>query len=417
MGNFSKDPGQLLAASLAKGYVGVRVEQNVPLLDRDINLLGDLVGASLRDVVHRYVGDGAALYDDGAFSIGAIDPPGNNFTIGNGTMLVGGLRVTPVGAATYTAQFGVPPLTPPDPYQTRVDTVYLDVWLEDVQSEVDPYNADDVGLPTSTRVKPLSRVRVAEGPPPGPAPGHVHSVLATITRTGPTITAAQIVDERVTRLNLADLIKRVTKVEADILTLQNALKPRFSVTSPLSTRDGYTDRNVVLYGHNFDLGGVVNVMMTVGQTGVSLPVVGEPLPTSITVRITGNAPKGVAKFRVTTTLGWVETDPQQHVFRNWAPATIAENNPFNPGTGLKGNVDPFTITGANLDGPALEGWYREWGNNPGNPTWYPLALSNVTPTSVVAVSPPVPKSYLIRLRTEANADWSLASVPLVVSSM
>lgn len=415
MGNFSKDPGQLLAASLAKGYVGVRVEQNVPLLDRDINLLGDLVGATLRDVVHRYVGDGAALFDDGAFSIGAIDPPGNNFTIGDGTILVGGLRIIRGTAATYTDQFGVDPLIPLLENQSRVDTVYLDVWLVDVLSEVDPYNQDDVGLLTSTRVQPYSKVRVAQGgPPPGPAPGHVHCVLATISRTGSTITAAQIVDERVTRLNLADVIKRVTKLEADILTLQNALKPRFSVTSPLSTRDGYTDRNVVLHGHNFDIGGVVNVMMTVGQTDESLPIVGEPLPTSITVRITANAPKGLAKFKVTTTLGTVETDPQQHVFRNWAPATFAES-PF-PGT-VKDDSVNFTITGANLNGPGLEIEYTFAANqnNPGA-TWYRLAFHAPTPTSVIVDAAPGSSGlYAVRMRTEANSSWSVAQLDVLDS--
>ena len=48
MGNFSRNPDDELNNAVDKKYVGVRIEQNVPLLERDLNLATDLLGANLR---------------------------------------------------------------------------------------------------------------------------------------------------------------------------------------------------------------------------------------------------------------------------------------------------------------------------------------------------------------------------------
>ena len=58
-------PLDLLVASQGKGYVGLHIEQGVPLLDRDLNLLHDLVAASVRSVITRYIGNGIAAGTDG----------------------------------------------------------------------------------------------------------------------------------------------------------------------------------------------------------------------------------------------------------------------------------------------------------------------------------------------------------------
>ena len=42
MGNYSQDPNTTLQASLTSGYCRVRFQQGKPVLDRELNLLGDL---------------------------------------------------------------------------------------------------------------------------------------------------------------------------------------------------------------------------------------------------------------------------------------------------------------------------------------------------------------------------------------
>jgi len=58
MGNFSRDPLQELVDNRGRGYVGLRVEQGVPVLDRDLNLLGELVMSAVRQVFSEHLGDG-----------------------------------------------------------------------------------------------------------------------------------------------------------------------------------------------------------------------------------------------------------------------------------------------------------------------------------------------------------------------
>ena len=93
MGNFSRNPDDELNNAVDKKYVGVRIEQNVPLLERDLNLATDLLGANLRGLIQEYIGDGTGIGNDGAFAITPASPVGNDFKIGAGTMLVGGIEV------------------------------------------------------------------------------------------------------------------------------------------------------------------------------------------------------------------------------------------------------------------------------------------------------------------------------------
>ena len=50
MGNFSRNPLDRLKDSQAKHYVGVRLQQGVPLLDADWNELEDLRRLELEEV-------------------------------------------------------------------------------------------------------------------------------------------------------------------------------------------------------------------------------------------------------------------------------------------------------------------------------------------------------------------------------
>ena len=83
MSDFSQPPETVLAANLAKGFVGTRFMQGVPILDRDLNLLADLVAATVRSLVSRYIGDGVP-FNTKAFAIAEVNAD-NDFQISAGS--------------------------------------------------------------------------------------------------------------------------------------------------------------------------------------------------------------------------------------------------------------------------------------------------------------------------------------------
>jgi hypothetical protein len=213
MGNFSKTPSDVLQASQKKNYVGVYIEQGVPVLDRDMNLLQDLISTTVRSVISRFIGDGVASGSNG-FAIQAIVDPlasFNNFRILGGSALVTGIDVINSADLNYADQPGVPPLTtPPASPITRTDSVYLDISLTEVSGAQDPelLNSGDVGLQTSVRQRVVWVVRVAEGAtsPPPPAAGHTNFPLARLVRTAGNqqIQAGMITDLRKQISSLAE---------------------------------------------------------------------------------------------------------------------------------------------------------------------------------------------------------------------
>ena len=212
MGNFSKTPSDVLQASQKKNYVGVYIEQGVPVLDRDLNLLQEFISTTVRSVISRFIGDGVASGSNG-FAIQAPTNPllFNNFQILAGSALIGGIDVINSADLFYSDQPGVPPLTtPPASPITRTDSVYLDISLAEVSGAQDPdlLNSGDVGLQTSVRQRVVWVVRVAEGAtsPPAPAAGHTNFPLARLVRTAGNqqIQAGMITDLRKQILSLAE---------------------------------------------------------------------------------------------------------------------------------------------------------------------------------------------------------------------
>ncbi|HEX2187409.1 MAG TPA: hypothetical protein VHG51_00865, partial [Longimicrobiaceae bacterium] len=65
MGDFSRDPGARLQDSVAKHYVGVRLQQGVPILDADWNELEDLRRHEQASLFQRFFGDGVPDGNDG----------------------------------------------------------------------------------------------------------------------------------------------------------------------------------------------------------------------------------------------------------------------------------------------------------------------------------------------------------------
>jgi hypothetical protein len=217
MGNVSTDPLRALRLARDQGYVGLLVEQGVPLLDRDLNLLGDLVASTVREVLAHHLGDGVADGGD-AFAIEAVEAANDVRIGGPGACLVAGIEVAIGAPLHYGAQDGVAPLS--TPALDRDDLVYLDVWVEEVDASADSAlaNGDDVALQTSVRLRPAWRVRTAEGAraAPAPAAGHAHCPLARLERVrgAPAIAPEMIVDLRRTGLNLAEIARRLDRVEA-----------------------------------------------------------------------------------------------------------------------------------------------------------------------------------------------------------
>lgn len=353
MADYSVSPLDLLLASQEKGYVGIHIEQGVPVLDRDLNLLHDLVAATVRSVVTRYIGNGVPAGADG-FAVRAL-PSGQNsrdFQIaaadsGPGTCLVGGIEVTIAAAITYSSQAGMPALTTPAPGgpDPRIDTVYLDVSLTEVDGTVDDdlTNRQDVGLQTSVRLKPGFVVRVAEGGAvPAPPAGHVFCPLAELARPRgqDTITAAMITDLRQRRLTVADMERRLSLVERTLLLPAFAVPP----LPQLAPKNGVINQAITLNGTNFDVG-----TATVRFGDLPARIVGTPSASQIVARVPGGLTPAGTPVQVTVTAanagGAVLSDDMFTV--QPAPAFTDPGGQFSPVHGTPGTQ--VTLEGFNFN--------------------------------------------------------------------
>jgi hypothetical protein len=201
MGNFSRntfDP--------QKGYVSVRLQQGVPLVDADWNELSDVT----RDETYRSVAlTSADGLESKAFEFLSGTP--NNPTVMGGTGIVNG-RTFQTGPITYdnqpwrnpvtAAADGVPVIPAlTTPTANRTDICYLDVWEREVgQAEDAKIVNPAIGVETSVRLKRDVAMRVAEGTGTLPAEptGHSHLPLALFNRPAGsnTVTALQREDLR-----------------------------------------------------------------------------------------------------------------------------------------------------------------------------------------------------------------------------
>ncbi len=215
MGNFSRDPQARLQDSVAKRYVGVRLQQGVPLLDADWNELEDLRRHELETVGTWFIGDGVPAGSDG-FHIFPVNAA-NDFGIRQGTCIVGGKVTVNDADVRYTTQphFGDPDLTPPLPALTTPggaaeSIVYLDLWEREVNAVEDNAMVDArIGIETTVRVMREWVVRVAQVPGDlalldNPPAGHLFYRLARLRRLGGNdrITGPMIEDLRDTQLSI-----------------------------------------------------------------------------------------------------------------------------------------------------------------------------------------------------------------------
>ena len=228
MGDFSRDTFKLTNAmhSVLSGetvadprhYVGVRLQQGVPLLDSDWNELEDIRREELILLVKSFIGTGVPSGNEG-FRIAASGDP-NNFVIHPGLMLGGGLLAINLNLTTYNGQpsaVGLPALTTPPGGPDRLDVVYLDVWHEETTGE--GTGADNrlvnpaIGVETSVRSARKWRVRVRENaadlsglPVPD---GHAFTALAQLRRRAGAslIGESSILDRRRRGITVAEHLK------------------------------------------------------------------------------------------------------------------------------------------------------------------------------------------------------------------
>jgi hypothetical protein len=180
-----------------------------------------------------FIGNGVP--DENSFKITAADTPANDFKIFTGRCLVEGFEVVnePVNAdgnpfdfILYSQQEDIVPLNVPEITEgkkegDRLDTVYLDVWIEEVtgQQEAALNNPQDINVETCTRHKLNWRVKVNEGTRelPGEAFHHYYAVARISRKPGKeTIEAADITDLRRTGMALY-----LIKAGLDLLTGQS----------------------------------------------------------------------------------------------------------------------------------------------------------------------------------------------------
>lgn len=361
MSNFSKPPLENLQENLDKGYVGLHIEQGVPILDRDINLLSDLITATVRNIITNYIGNGIAT-DSKSFAIQELIPPRNDFRILAGAIkpgkcLVGGIEVMIDEDCTYKNQPNADllkddPLTIPDKPEdlskgTRDDIVYLDVWMVTIagNDDHDLLNSADIGIQTSLRQKPTWVVRVAEGKQiPDPLKGHLHYPLAKISRMatvkeihGGMITA----DLRQTKLNLANIERRLNTAEKQLRELMKPLPaPSFNPpTLQFSRMLGRAGKSVTLSGENFNVG---QVQVLFGMVNASLGAISAKTIEAIVPKM----PAGKVNIKVINDGGTAISDDLFEVIPD-TPIFNPPSDQVHPKKGVSGRI--ITLKGINFD--------------------------------------------------------------------
>ena len=375
MSDYSKAPGDALDEARKQGYTGIHVEQGVPILDRDLNLMHDLLASGMQSMLSRYIGDGIPDTPGEAFAIRSLPEAGgqseNNFQIvGPGACLVGGAEATITASTDYVNQphaagldvsdhpsFPQPLTTPPaGGADSRHDVVYLDVFTIEVDGTPDLDNSHDVGMQTSVRIKTVWTVRVAENAenPPDPKKGHSHYPLARLLRRPgeARITelpaadgqpATQILDLRRRRLTVATLESRLSLLERVLFA--PSLDPGPGQIRP---RQGRANQPITLSGTNLHK---PNTTVTFG--GVQAQFADAPQSdTEITVKVPGGitldgTPKNVT-ITVGNEIGTAVSDRSFLVLP--APVFAATSptapSPFAPTSGPPGTI--VTLTGFNF---------------------------------------------------------------------
>lgn len=102
MGDFSRSPAARLQDSVSKHYVGVRMQQGVPILDADWNELEDLRRHELESVGTWFLGNGVPVGSDG-FRISPVDSNGVDTIVLSSSSSTVGLSIIEIDIPNSTA--------------------------------------------------------------------------------------------------------------------------------------------------------------------------------------------------------------------------------------------------------------------------------------------------------------------------
>lgn len=207
-GNFSN--GGLDTFDERKRYIGVRLQQGVPLLDRDWNEMEDIRRWSERHLVEGFVGTGAA--DPGAFAVTAPETQvPNDVVIRAGHFSFRGYHVENDEDVLFSEQGDRVPL--PTVAEGGSLRLYLEVRETRVDATMDPdlANTQDVNMETCVRDRldwAVRAVAAGVGEPPDSC------VLAEVTPEpgSSQVTAAMIQDLRPLALQLRRQADRLATV-------------------------------------------------------------------------------------------------------------------------------------------------------------------------------------------------------------
>ncbi len=207
-------------------YIGVRLQQGVPLLDRDWNELEDIRRYQELMLRQKYIGNGTP--NDG-FKI-SVTADKKDFQFSKGSCLVDGLEAVnddDVLYSDYCKQKKVPYFALPASDVERVDTIYLEVWIEEIRSKKRDdslSNSKDVKHETCVRHQVRWQVLVATGIssyPNAPVPEAIDDfhhlyLLSNITwKRGMIYTVGDLRTTRVSVPQLRDEIDKIMHATVD----------------------------------------------------------------------------------------------------------------------------------------------------------------------------------------------------------
>ena len=225
MGNYSTDPDAALKDALEKGYDRVRFQQGKPILDRELNLLGDL--ASPRRLA-PYIGNGVPVGKGGLMADPPQDPSVVEFEIEPGRCIVGGLELVLNDLSSYTKQPHTDNVQTSWPFKSFSQGakggpgwVYLRVFTTEVDDSDDPalQNQGDLGFETTLRDKVDWEVLLSDERIQQPD----HFLLAEYIATGGVVEEWR--DARVVNLTLSALRQDFEEFKGDVNTKTASLNP------------------------------------------------------------------------------------------------------------------------------------------------------------------------------------------------
>lgn len=201
-----------------KQYIGIRIQQGVPLLDRDWNELEDIRRYQEMLIRKWYLGDGTPDRDGLRITMSGL----TDFSINKGRYQIDGFEVEvlpqggmlPAESILYSQQknpnepqVAMPALTPLASTETeRWDSVYIDLWISEVNG-IKNSDLNDIETCLRHRLDYLIRVNPGKDVPSNrDKPYNHYSEIAKIHRHKSTDNKemAEVVDRR--RLQLAGLL-------------------------------------------------------------------------------------------------------------------------------------------------------------------------------------------------------------------